>query len=217
MKQTLEQKIKSMSGYDIVMAMINGLEKEHVKVDMSTYGDENGDTCYGCAATNIICEISGKVFHRGDGIDSEVGRALFLDISENFLSEFELAIDYLRQGEVIAYNRIADSNGFAELSPLPKGALPLLQYDYKDNLESYKTYARILGRGTKIKQMNKTTMNQLGIDHRFRLTKSSNLYYTVTEIISGNYRRCKSDHYLRNGVSCSSARCLGPTREVFID
>lgn len=37
-------------------AMCDGLEAEHVQVDMSTYGEKRNGVCYGCAATNTIIE-----------------------------------------------------------------------------------------------------------------------------------------------------------------
>lgn len=57
-----QDKIQSMKASEIIRAMISGLRKEHVKIDMTTFGAARNGTCFGCAATNAVCEISNEVF-----------------------------------------------------------------------------------------------------------------------------------------------------------
>lgn len=54
-----KETVQKMTIKEIILAMVNGLKKEHVKVDFNYFGyvAPNG-ICYGCAATNAICEIT---------------------------------------------------------------------------------------------------------------------------------------------------------------
>ncbi len=149
--QTLREKIKSMSGYDIVMAMINGLKKEHVKISMETFGDalydkQNGFyICFGCAATNAVCEIAGRSYDYYNIFGPY--RSKFMGIERAFLDGFESAIDTLRRGDIVAYNEDAVVCGFAIL-PVPEKELPvLLTENYKENLIAYEEYAETLKNG----------------------------------------------------------------------
>lgn len=142
-----KEKVQSMTGKEIVMAMVNGLENRHVPVDMSTFGDIRDGVCYGCAATNTICEISGKK-------QNLIGSWLVMEESDRlgeickdvlFISNFESAIDYLRMGEIGLYNDLARRYEFA-LLPIPDfGSLPYLSIEnYIVQIEKYITYANSL-------------------------------------------------------------------------
>lgn len=139
-----EQKVRSMTASEIIMAMVEGLRKRHVAIDMGTFGAarENGKTiCYGCAATNTICEIAGVVF-TPRSIGGTDARARKVDAEEDFLVPFELAIDSLRRGWVGGYNAIARVLGIAEITPssLP---LPGLINDYtEEDLQAYERLAK---------------------------------------------------------------------------
>lgn len=139
MTQSFEQKVKSMSGYEIVMAMVRGLEKEHVKIHMTSFGRTDGSVCYGCAATNAICEISGIVF-TPQKVRTLSDRASFVKTDMMLLDQFEDAIDGLRQGDIEEYNYCAK---IIDITQLPYvDTLPILRTDtYKENLHHYITYA----------------------------------------------------------------------------
>jgi hypothetical protein len=129
MKKDFKEIVQAMSAKEIIMAMVNGLKKPYTIIDMSTFGSENffGD-CYGCAATNAICEIYGTIPGEMKCGFSESG--ISSDIL--FVSRFEFAIDHLRLGDVISYNRIARLAGFAEISEQCRLRLPALGNDYTE-------------------------------------------------------------------------------------
>lgn len=131
--EQFEEKVKSMTGKEIVLAMIEGLENPVMEVDMSTYGEIKNDICYGCAATNAVCKI-GR-FEPAYYINEK---------GMEFWGTFEYAINSLRLGDIIYYNAYAQMGGFAKL-PKPKHPLPILVTEnYKENLIYYKEYAETL-------------------------------------------------------------------------
>lgn len=92
--------IKSFS--DIIDLMIRGLEHEWVKVEMTTFGYASQDnTCFGCAATNLICELAQapipfeKIVTRYGRLN-HVGSSITLDQ----FTDFEESIDLLRKGRI---------------------------------------------------------------------------------------------------------------------
>jgi len=155
MEKKFSEIVKAMSGKDIVMAMVNGLKAKHVEIDMDTYGDTRDNICFGCAATNTICEIRGKAWTVEDklGIKTAaellVGGDVFnLTFSEEqekyFIDSFEVAMDYLRKGYFGGYNCAAKCCGFSELPP-PTFQLPTLTTEnYLENLKYYEDYANSL-------------------------------------------------------------------------
>jgi hypothetical protein len=92
---TFKEKVQSMTFKEVVAAMVSGLEAQHVIVDMDTFGYYQLDTCYGCAATNAICEISGSKFV-GEEVDVIWSRAKFINCDYPFLYSFEHDIDDIR-------------------------------------------------------------------------------------------------------------------------
>src|SRR5688572_6813562 len=104
MNKRFEQ-LKSFS--DIVDAMIRGLKKEWVPVNMNTFGDmhvdrfSNRTICWGCAATNTLCELMGNAFNPNN-LSSLKSRAdeFNFDIESGELNVFEWAIDELRKGHI---------------------------------------------------------------------------------------------------------------------
>jgi len=141
--KSFKEKVQSMTGKEIVMAMVNGLQKEWVKVDMSTFGDSNTDTCFGCAATNSICQIEGCLPFNTESIVDRDRRASVLNVDEDFLSDFENAIDFLRRGDVYLYNARARRIGIAEL-PSTCDLPDLVTKKYKRQLQAYIDYANTL-------------------------------------------------------------------------
>lgn len=147
---TFKEKVQSMTGKQILKAMIDGLEKPWVEVNMCTFGNTRKvsswktlfiprEKCFGCAATNAICQISGKVFPL-DKIYTSNARAGFLHIDQGFLDTFESAIDDLRCGKVQSYNFCVEQIDVG-LLPSPVSPLPLLDTEtWKDNIQEYKDY-----------------------------------------------------------------------------
>ena len=143
MTQSFKQKVQSMKFSDIMQAMIDGLKKEHVKVNLETFGDAVNGVCYGCAATNIFCEISGKVF-TPENISPLDNRHRFIsesDLDDEFVFMFEDAIDDLRNTCIRYYNSTAIYMGFA---PAPNAfesrlyELPALQnHNWRYELPKY--------------------------------------------------------------------------------
>lgn len=95
----MNERFKYMTGIsDIVDAMVKGLQREWVEVNMMTFGHSRGGVCFGCAATNTLCQIMGEPFTLED-IDDE-GRARKFNYNIAFIdfSNFETSIDQLRRG-----------------------------------------------------------------------------------------------------------------------
>lgn len=128
LEQTFEQKVKSMSAKEIIMSMVEGLQNPVVRVDIDTFGEVIDNVCYGCAATNAICKISGKTFNI-ENIGYRDGRAEFINSDPYFLMEFEVAIDFLRSGYILIYNKKAQEACFAQIED-PKFELPKLTNNY---------------------------------------------------------------------------------------
>lgn len=144
---SFEEKVKSMTAKEIILSMVNGLLNPIIKVDMQFFGFVKQSyfleiiptkkICYGCAATNAICNISGKVFNTSN-ITSRFSRADFLNVNVKFFSAFENAIDELRKGNINQYNQFADMHKFAKIDNSNKIVLPVLDTDYiKEDLQPY--------------------------------------------------------------------------------
>lgn len=136
------QKVQSMTAKEIIMAMVNGLKARHVAINMTTFGDVIDGVCYGCAATNTICEISGVVFnesnifepYHAEGVGLKDGDSHLLVL---FISRFEHAINFLRMGQIKSYNIIARQNGIAEIK-IPFQSPPFLgKYFTEKELNCY--------------------------------------------------------------------------------
>ena len=83
---------------DYIDLMVKALENPKIKVNMSHYGTVIDGFCFGCAATNALCELSEKVFDETN-IINEKSRAEFLGYDQNALSYFEVIIDKIRDGQ----------------------------------------------------------------------------------------------------------------------
>ena len=142
-KLTFEETVQEMSMKEIILAMVKGLRKPHIEINMDTFGAEDRGVCFGCAATNTICEMAGKTFD-SFYIKTRFSRAEFVDCSVLFLQEFELAIDRLRRVRLDAYNLTVHSLGIAEMPPTHI-ILPELDTDYtQDQLDVWEDYANTL-------------------------------------------------------------------------
>lgn len=145
---TFKEKVQAMTGKEILGAMIAGLQKEWVKVDMTTFGEAKYGICYGCAATNAVFEITGvpvneDAFYDGKAIINGV-RPEYIGTEIGFLEIFEKAVDKLRCGHIDGYNEEASRGIFAQLS-LPEIPLPYLTTEYwRENLKYYIDYYNAL-------------------------------------------------------------------------
>lgn len=139
---SFEEKVRSMTAREIIMAMVTSLKKPPlVNVDMNTYGDARMyrlfgfiptpfKVCFGCAATNTICQIAGKKFTTKIITDDEA-RADFIHSDKLFLDNFEMAIDALRRGSVQGYNGYAERISIPTVQTVPFH-LPTLNNNYTD-------------------------------------------------------------------------------------
>lgn len=145
------EKVKSMSGKEIVLAMVDGLKNPVMKVDMDTFGSKEKGVCYGCAATNFICKVGG--FDPSEAIAFHVGGESFrrswaapFTQEAGYVNAFEDAIDSLRKGGISSYNAQAVALG---LAILPENwDLPSIENDNYQDLEVlqvYIDYANSLG------------------------------------------------------------------------
>lgn len=146
---TFERRVKAMSAKGIIMSMVKALKHPPIiNIDMDTFGmvrlstqNRSRTTCFGCAATNTICQISGKKF-TARNINYVSTRAEFVNADEDFLDDFEDAVDYLRRGNIHGYNEVARELGIAEIGR--HMCLPILENDYtNEDLEPYIELANV--------------------------------------------------------------------------
>jgi len=145
------EKLKGIS--DIVDTMIRGLKKEWVKVDMKSFGTVVDDVCFGCAATNTLCELMQEQFTNTQ-ISSPLTRYSKFNggITEDELVSFEGAIDHLRLGNIQSFlNRLIDVGHLFNFEipeyyeTAPDTDLPVLRTDdWKENLHFYEEYRDFL-------------------------------------------------------------------------
>ena len=139
-EQSFEEKVRSMSGADIINAMCDGLERKWVEVRMASFGGSINGVCYGCAATNTICQIVGRSFDKHE-IEWRSNRKDAIKCDYDFLGEFERAIDALRLGEIGIYNSIADEIGIAKIHETAN-ADAMTTANYRDLIPQYRELAR---------------------------------------------------------------------------
>src|SRR5690606_21457874 len=108
-----ENKVKSMTAHDIIMAMVDGLRNPRTKIDMDTFGKMEDGICYGCAATNAILSIMDA--NTAEEVVAHVLNTAYMCYRSDFRYQFENAIDHLRRGSVILYNQYAVQYGFAQI------------------------------------------------------------------------------------------------------
>lgn len=106
MKKSIFNKHTSIA--HVIENAVNGWKNEHVLRDIDTYGSFLRGTCYGCMATNALCELSGITFYDSAIIDIN-SRAKFLEESSSVVTLYEDAIDYLRKGKYYKFLCRVDS------------------------------------------------------------------------------------------------------------
>ena len=133
----LKEKIKTLGPRKTVLAMVNGLRREWVHINMSTFGikglDENYNTVsYGCAATNAVCEILQTTIPP-DFI--EYRQHEYLDVSGKELKDVLFMFDLLRTGIIKEYD-------FLRIPKPIWTKLPALTNDnYKTKIDIYEKWA----------------------------------------------------------------------------
>jgi len=154
----LREKLEKMTGKDVVLAMVKGLKEQHVRVDMETFGKIKEGICYGCAATNTICEITNKTLSDDDLSLSDHDQFGYIGMcakerifSSDFhcIDEFECAVDQLRLGKIDTYNfyitKLDLRNLILPELGLHERQLPSLRDDnWKRGLQEYIDYANSL-------------------------------------------------------------------------
>lgn len=140
--------LKSVS--QIVFLMVAGLKKEWVNVNMRSYGMVDIDVCFGCAATNTLCEMKGASIGKVDLENSWRGRTKFFNESKAELEQFEQAIDELRRSNISGFLLYLSRAGITFVLPIaleiqPAKPLPFLgNENYKEDLHHYDKYANWL-------------------------------------------------------------------------
>lgn len=135
---------KKLTPSKVIRAMVRGLKKKYVKIDMGTFGSTswNDKVCYGCAATNALCELAGKKIPVAS-IQSTGSRATFLKVADSTLTKFELAINSLRQGDIYGANEYLLQLGIDPIENPKDIRLPYLNNRYvAEDLRPYEVLAR---------------------------------------------------------------------------
>ncbi len=145
---SFKKKVQAMKASEIVQAMIDGLKKEWVEVNMGSYGHTERGICYGCAATNTICQITKHKFTPAEMNDfyNLKGKKNYIN---SFLSNFESSVNALRTGNINYFNDCAQT---IDIKPIPlsllkkaKLELPYLNTNsYKIKISKYQELADLL-------------------------------------------------------------------------
>lgn len=133
----LEEKIKSLTPFEVIDSMIQGLKDPKCIVYMGSFGAKVDGTCFGCAATNAIMYLSGITF-TPENIETTDSRAAALRIDIRTLDYFEFAIDNLREGRLDIANDCLREIGVAPIKYDINKTYPRLTTDtYLENLHYY--------------------------------------------------------------------------------
>ena len=135
--EKFEKTVKAMSASEIIMAMVKGLRNPVTNIKMATFGEIENGVCFGCAATNAICHISGTT-HKELLDVIKVSVVGLSEESGGFVDKFECAINELREGWLDGYNTYAGELGIARIEYVEDLELPELDDDYgNEDLEAY--------------------------------------------------------------------------------
>lgn len=129
-----------------VEAMLIGLQEQNKRKDfkivMETFGRSFDNTCFGCAATCAIQQLTGVNFNSYD-IRHEWLRAYAVETDVSDLNDFEMSINDLREGMlhglIIYFGKseaIDDLHVRYEIMHIQK-SLPRLLNDWSNNLQPY--------------------------------------------------------------------------------
>lgn len=107
-KKTIFDSLTCIS--DIIFTMVRGLQNKWVVLNMNSYGgwgwsySSNQEICYGCAATNTLCELMQAPFPK-ENIYGRENRLSVINYDTKFkdLQFFETSIDSLRRGNFLTF------------------------------------------------------------------------------------------------------------------
>lgn len=145
--------IKSFSDY--VQIMIDGLKKEWVRVSMDTFGlyYEEGGLCFGCAATNALCQLMNEPFDKYSiSSTNERWKKFNRGILFSDFDILESSFDKLRLGYILStVNRLKEIENilafkvpsFEEVDP-PYMLPEMDTINYKSCLPNYEEYVKWL-------------------------------------------------------------------------
>ena len=133
----LEHKIRNLTPYEVIDAMIQGLKNPSCKINMHSYGFSTEGMCFGCAATNAIQYLADKKF-TPDNINSLSSRSKYLNINTRDLEYFEDAINNLRCGYISMANLYLNNLGIKPIEYNQEKDYPRLTTEnYMENLHVY--------------------------------------------------------------------------------
>lgn len=146
MKKRIKDYIKLPS--EAVQLMIDGLREQSkrpdFKIKMNTYGCFNGDICFGCAATCALQKMTGINF-TWDNILTTPARSEAVSIPQIEVNDFEVAIDWLRLGQV--YYFAGEICKLLELDgdfPDPEDDWSLTDENWESELPKVEAYVKLL-------------------------------------------------------------------------
>lgn len=166
--KTFRDTVRAMSAAEIILAMVEGLEKPYTNaVKMNTYGEVDPSSywdkipvCYGCAATNTICRIYNKKpikkwrdFSGFTGAMDELTIKGMREDDDQFAGEFESAVNQLRQGNITEYNLMARQLNIVTIKNKPFLRLPYLNDEYQE--EDLQPYRKLAAHQQKFVDKNK--------------------------------------------------------------
>lgn len=171
-KLELAHKISMLKPSEVIMAMVNGLKQPFTEIDMTTYGEVREEhkqvkllgiplykkkeyVCYGCAATNAVLHLNGKLDielvkpYGGDPFDVDDPHT-----PEQIIITFERAINLLRVGNIYGCNNY--------LNLLKIDAIIYTNKIHQELCELYSNYQPEQLTGyEKLAEYNKTLENQI--------------------------------------------------------
>ena len=112
-------KISELKGHEgfvtALQAMVDGLERQSKRkgfvVDMKTFGEDGGETCFGCAATCALQEMYGVNFDASN-VDPRGERARALGERWQRLNRFEYDMDSARCGYLAGLAALCGINNY---------------------------------------------------------------------------------------------------------
>lgn len=148
MKKLIKDYIKLPS--EAVQLMIDGLkeEREGFEVNMETFGraEQGGGIifCTGCAATRALEKLAGVAF-KPSNIFSREDRAEAAGFDYLDVDNFENAIDFLRMGNILNFQRHLNMVLDASFNlPQPEVYFSLKSYNWRTELPKVEAYAELL-------------------------------------------------------------------------
>jgi len=152
-QEKIVQKIKNLTPKEMILTMVRGLRSRHTKIRMNTFGFKDSDgLCFGCAATNTLCELGADPSDLPLEAISGMGFGTGFGGSDYFIDDFEQLVDTLRRGfkdskGAVFFNDIRATGDLGHLKltnleMLESDPLPELDDDYtEEDLQAYERFA----------------------------------------------------------------------------